>query len=91
VKLPRAWEARSAMCSLPPDTLDRIPIAERWYTVDGVTNQWPVIKPRTTRNAIARGDLRAARIGIGRRKIVIKGAWVLEWLERAATPQEIVR
>lgn len=76
--------------SLPPDTTT-FPISEQWFSIDGVSHQWPVVRPQTIRTAIARGELRAARLGVGRRRIVIKGAWILEWLERCAEPQEIRR
>jgi len=47
---------------------------------------------KTLYRAVQRGDLRAARVG-GRRKLVLRRAWLDAYLEAAAdkAPQEIVR
>jgi excisionase family DNA binding protein len=61
-----------------------------WYTVGQAIQRWPVSRGMVY-GAIKRGELRAARLGAGRRRLVTCAEWMNEWLTRAATPQEIRR
>ena len=66
------------------------PMTARWYTVREAIQVWPLSRD-VIYDAIARGELRAARLGVGRRKLVLRGAWIDAYLEARATPVEILR
>ena len=61
-------------------------VDDRWYAVPEIPEQpqWKCLNRWQLYDAIARGDLRAARLGAGRRRLIVRGRWVTEYLERAA-------
>ena len=62
---------------------------DEWLTAAEAKNDAKV-GIKTVYREIKAGRLRAARIG-GRRDIRIKRSWISDWLEAAATPQEVRR
>jgi hypothetical protein len=74
----------------PPETDSA---ADHWYAIADIPKQpqWTCLNRRLLYREIAEGRLRAARVGLGRRRLFVRGAWIIEWLEQSSTPQEIRR
>jgi excisionase family DNA binding protein len=61
-----------------------------WYTVEQAAQRWPLSR-RAIYDAVTRGELRVARVGIGRRKLVLRGSWIDDYITARSTPVEIHR
>jgi excisionase family DNA binding protein len=74
-------------------------MSERLTTVPPLSSPWlrvpeaaarAQVSAKTVYTEVARGHLRAARIG-GRRDLRFKAEWIDAWLEASATPVDVRR